>query len=379
MLRLIALALLLAAPTAQAQSGDAAAAADAAAAQLEAAQIALDRADGARDRVKALTAAVSAYEAGLEAMRDGLRRAAIREAAVAQQLQAKRAEVSQLLGVLQTIGGTPAPALLLHPAGPTGTARAGMIVRDVSPAIQAEVDILRRDLDEVATLRALQQSAAQTLQDGLTGVQTARTRLSQAISNRTDLPRRFTEDPVKTALLIASTETLAGFASGLAEIADGPERGAVPDIRGLKGTLRLPVEGTILRRAGAQDAAGIARPGIVIATRPRALVTTPTAATIRYRGPLLDYGNVIILEPGRETLFVIAGLSDVYGDTGQVIPAGHPVGQMGGQAPELGKLLTEAAGDTATTGVTQSETLYMEVREGEAPVDPATWFRIDKD
>ncbi|MEZ5674302.1 MAG: hypothetical protein R3D81_03325 [Thalassovita sp.] len=47
-------------------------------------------------------------------------------------------------------------------------------------------------------------------------------------------------------------------------------------------------------RADESDAAGIARPGVVLATRPRALVTTPTAATIRYLGPLLDYGNVMI-------------------------------------------------------------------------------------
>ena len=39
----------------------------------------LDAADGARNRVKALTETVRAFEDGLEAMREGLRRAAIRE------------------------------------------------------------------------------------------------------------------------------------------------------------------------------------------------------------------------------------------------------------------------------------------------------------
>ena len=53
----------------------------------------------------------------------------------------------------------------------------------------------------------------------------------------------------------------------------------------------------MLRGMNEADAAGIKRPGIILATRPGALVNAPTAATIRYVGPLLDYGNVMILEP----------------------------------------------------------------------------------
>jgi septal ring factor EnvC (AmiA/AmiB activator) len=55
--------------------------------------------------------------------------------------------------------------------------------------------------------------------------------------------------------------------------------------------------GTILRQFNEADAAGVARPGVVLATHPNALVTTPWPASVRYAGPLLDYGNVIILEP----------------------------------------------------------------------------------
>ncbi|MEZ5674303.1 MAG: hypothetical protein R3D81_03330 [Thalassovita sp.] len=41
-------------------------------------------------------------------------------------------------------------------------------------------------------------------------MQKARADLSQALADRTNLPKRFTEDPVKTAILISSTETLEG-------------------------------------------------------------------------------------------------------------------------------------------------------------------------
>lgn len=363
-------------PLAARAQSDPSAEARAAALMLEDATRALDAAETAANRVKALTQTVRAYEAGLSAMREGLRRASVREQALAAELAAKEAEIAQLLGVLQTMGDTPTPLMLLHPSGPLGTARSGMIVADVTPALSTRAETLRTRLEEITMLRNLQQSAADTLQQGLTGVQTARTALSQAIADRTDLPRRFTEDPVRTALLIASTESLEGFASGLGEIAVNETPGSLPGIEDRKGQLSLPVQGRLLRSSGEADAAGIIRPGIIIATPPRALVTTPVAATLRYRGPLLDYGNVAILEPQSGILLVMAGLDVVYGSIGQVLPGGSPVGLMGGLDPEDDGIVPAELQESVTDW---TETLYIEVREDNSPVDPALWFRTDKD
>ncbi len=344
--------------------------------RLEQAAVALSEAEGARDRVRALTVTVKAYEKGLAAMRDGLRKAARREAQLTVRLRAREEEIAQLLGVLQTIETSPPPVLLLHPSGPLGSARSGMMLAEVTPGLEAQARKLSHELQEVQTLRVLQQNAAETLEQGLAGVQVARAELSKAIADRTDLPRRFTEDPVRTAILISSTETLDGFASGLAEIASGEISDLDVDVSDLKGSMNLPVQGVLLRRAGEADAAGVKRPGILLATRPRALVESPSAATIRYRGPLLDLGNVVILEPQPDTLVVLSGLQEVYGEPGQVVPKGTPVGLMGGAAPEIGAILS-LSGDG--TGTDRSETLYIEVREGDSPVDPETWFRTDKD
>jgi len=196
--------------------------------------------------------------------------------------------------------------------------------------------------------------------------------LSRAISERIDLPQRFVDDPVQTALLLSSTETLAAFASGLT---DNLDAGTAPvDASAQKGSLPLPVQGQLLRRFDAPDAAGIRRPGIIIAARPRALVTAPAAATILFTGPLLDYGNVIILEPAADVLFVIAGLSDVFGTAGQVIPAGTPIGLLGGDAPTANAILTQSEADT---GGVASQTLYLEVRDGQTPVNPTDWFALN--
>tara|TARA_R110002074_G_scaffold10912_14_gene40864 strand:+ start:3952 stop:5082 length:1131 start_codon:yes stop_codon:yes gene_type:complete len=371
-----ALFLLLTWPIAAPAQSEAASKARAAATDLESASALLDNADGARDRVKALTETIQAFEKGLGAMRAGLRQVAISEAQLTQKLQARDGEVAQLLGVLQNIGGTPSPVAFLHPDGPTGTARAGMLLAELTPALNTRADALRRDLEDVKTLRALQVDAAERLQKGLTEVQAARTALNQAMANRTDLPMRFTEDPVRTAILIASTETLGGFASGLSEIVTDEMGPAPTNLDGKVGELPLPVQGLILRRAGEADAAGIKRPGIIVATRPRAIVTSPTAATIRYTGPLLDFGDVIILEPQADTLFVMAGLDVVYGQTGQVIAGGTPIGLMGGAQYENDTALSP---NREGAGTDRTETLYIEVRQDNTPQDPSDWFRTDKD
>ena len=372
MRRLALLLGLLAAPLAAETPAEAA---RSAMAQLEEATLKLDAAESARDRVRALTEAVKAYETGLAAMRAGLRAASIRETELRRDLDARDAEVTRLLAALSALGSDAGPQSFVHPDGPIGAARAGVLMASVTPALSAAAADLRADVEEAATLRQLQQDAANTLQTGLADIQTARTALSQAMADRTDLPRKFTEDPVQTAVLIAATETLDGFAAGLSQISEDETDLDLPSASARKGQLPLPVAGEILRRAGETDAAGVTRPGVLIATRPRALVTTPAAATIRYRGPLLDYGLVSILEPEPDILFVFAGLETVFGETGQVLPEGSPVGLMGGPDgtdSDIQSPSSERAGEAL------SETLYIEVRLGDTPENPLGWFTEDK-
>jgi murein hydrolase activator len=341
-----------------------------AAEQLHAATEALAEASGARDRVAALTRTIGAYEEGLAALRDGLRQVAIREAAIRRQFDARSAELARLLGVLATLERSEGPLMLLHPAGPLGTVRSGMMLAEVAPSLAAEADAIRADLEELATMRALQESVALTLETGLLRVQEARVELSQAIADRRELPIRLTDDPDAMRALADGAETLDAFAAGLASSLLPSGDAGRTDFAAARGQLPLPVQGTVLRRPGEADAAGVRRPGLVLATRPRALVTAPSAATIRYVGPLLDYANVMVLEPAEDYLMVIAGLDIVYGAVGEVVPEGAALGLMGGDEPHTMEFLASAR----QGGGERSETLYLELRQGTEPVNPSEWF-----
>lgn len=359
-----ALSACLSGPVAANVAEDAAAAAGNLASAVEA----LDAAIGGKDQITALTQTIRAYEQGLAVLREALRQSQQREGELTRSFQAEQARIAQLLGVLSRIEAEPAPILLLHPNGPIGTVRAGMILADVTPALQAQAAKLRAQLTELASLRALQVQAGQTLTKGLDAAQRARSTLSDAIAERTDLPRRFTEDPEVLRNLLQSADTLDAFAAGLAL---DPNAGS--GFIEAKGTLDFPAFGNVLLRPGEVDKRGIARPGITLATRAAALVTAPWAATIRYRGPLLDYGNVIIIEPGDGYLLVIAGLSEVFGEVGDVIVQGAALGLMGGGTLNNGDLLSMV---NEPAPARETETLYIELRKGTDPVDPIDWFTV---
>ena len=257
----------------------------------------LVEARGARDQVTALTATIQAHETGLSSLRAGLRDAALREATIRRQFEQQAEEVSQLLAAMMAVSRVQGPAVLVHPDGPLGSARAGMMLADLAPAMQAEADRIGALLREMVTLRQLRETAAETLAMGLRSLQEARTDLSQAIADRRELPARLAEDEAAMMALLASAETLEALATGLAA-APAETDTPLPGFADALGRLPLPVQGTLLRYPGEPDAAGVSRPGLVLATEPGALAVAPWAGTVRYRGPLLDYGNVILLEPG---------------------------------------------------------------------------------
>lgn len=376
----LALAAMVAAAPVQAQEssvGAAVAEAQDAAAQLRAAVSKLADALTADDQVVALTAVIRGYEQGLAALREGLRQASAREAELRARFESQRVQLASVLGAMTALQRSPETTMLLHPAGALANARSGMVLADVTPGLRAEAERLQDDLREIATVRELQAGAAQMLGAGLASVQEARRLLASAVTDRSSLPIRFAEAPAELQKLRDAAQSLDEFAAGVAKVQMdvGPP---MEDFEGAKGSLPLPAVGTILRLYGQPDAAGVKRPGWVIATPPAALVTTPWPATIRYRGPLLDYGNVMIVEPARGYLLVFAGMSQVFGEVGDVLQAGDPLGLMGGTEASAQEFGAQFVADAAIGGnAGQTESLYLELRKGQETLDPAEWFMLN--
>ncbi len=332
----------------------------------------LKNSKNSKKRIKSLSQAIQSYEETLAILRISVRDLTLQKSQIQNVLDQNENEIMELLGVLATIQKTPIAGQILHPSGPLATARSGMIISDIVPILHENVHQLKDQVIVLKQLAETQFKAQSSLQTGLLELQKAHSTLGRAIANQKDLPKRFTADPEKLKILIKASNDLETFAASVQSIALNEPSVSLPSIRDRKGNLNLPVRGKVLHKFNEADAYGVKRSGIILATDPRAIVLSPTAATIRYLGPLLDFGNVAILEPQNGLLFVFAGMDTVYGEIGQVIPALSPIGLMPSKSGEVDKIFKTQA--NLYSGKL-SETLYVEVRSGAETEDPLDWFK----
>lgn len=328
----------------------------------------LTEASSAENRIGALTVTVQAYEAGLAALREGMRDAALEERAIREDFDREAGRLSSLLGTLTAIEAQPEDLTLVHPDGILARARAGMLLSDVAPAIAAEVRALKAPLDELAELSVLRASARATLEEGLEGILKARADLGQAISDRTR-PEVSPTDSATLQAIVNSADSLEGFAATLATVSEAPDESA--GFGSEIGALPMPVAGKIITGYRQPDPSGRTRPGIQIAAPPFAVVTAPHLASVRYAGPLLDLGLVVVLEPAAGYLLVLSGLGELFVAPGEVLDQNAPVGLMGGNTPQSEQKLINS-GEESGQGWT--ETLYIELHKGDATLDPVDWF-----
>jgi murein hydrolase activator len=339
----------------------------AASARLETAGAALAAAEGPPPAIAPLADAMAAYETAVRALQAGVADAGAREAALAAELDGRRWEVMRLLAALEAVSRTPAAPEGLHPQGPLGAARAAAMMQRLTPALQAEARSLGADIAGLRAARDLRMRGEETLAAAHARLGGARAALAAAMASAApavDAP----ETPALT-MMARDSESLTALAAALAASADAPPPPAETDDR----PLLWPVEGTVLRRHQEPDAAGVRRPGLVLFAPPQSLVRAPADAVVRYAGPFLEYGYVVVLEPDRETMVVLAGLAQLQARTGTTVRRGELLGLLGGRAPNVEEYVMPEGG----TGAAPGETLYIEVRRGRGPVDPEPLFAGD--
>lgn len=335
---------------------------------------ALALAQTAPDPVAALTEVIRDMEIGLSGLRQTVGQSLQRERDLDARIAERRDQISQVLAALERISAQGQTDLVLHPEGALATARAASLLSNVAPALQTEVAEFQAQRDNLHILTEDRIAAMTRLEDVLAEAELARDALTQAVFDRQD-----EQLDVGRASGVTSSRlsTIAQTATDLGDLTS-----ALPALRssatdpGSLVDLDLPVTGDVLRGFNEPDAAGKSRAGLTVAVRPAALVEAPFAGTVRYAGPVNGFGQVVILEPARDRLLVLSGINRLYVTDGETVRQGAPLGLMGGDPLRKDTFPTP---NGKHAGTLRPETLYIETRDSNTPVDPAMWFAVRKD
>jgi septal ring factor EnvC (AmiA/AmiB activator) len=325
-------------------------------------------------------------------------------------LNQRQTILTGVLAVLQRMGTTPPPAVLVQPEDALATLRSAMLMNALIPDIRREAKALSADLTELSALRNQADKERNSLHNVAQRLAEERRRVelliaekrkrrkssaSELIAERTRSKELAAEAKSMSELIgklekeIKSARTAAqkardseeaarkrSKATGgdaekkLALLAD-PSRiePAIPFVDA-KGLLKLPVRGVTLRSFGDNDAFDGKSAGISLATRANAQISAPCDGWVVYAGPFRSYGQLLILNAGNGYHVLLAGMDRMDVELGQFVLTGEPVALMGRRQ------LASAA--TLDIGSAQP-ILYIEFRKDGVSIDPAPWWALTTD
>jgi septal ring factor EnvC (AmiA/AmiB activator) len=299
--------------------------------------------------------------AGEKAVGDkGARLAALNaaEADLSARMGKNQVALSRLLGALELYRRDPPPALLVSPKNAKDAVNAAILINAIRPELERRAKAFAAEARQLQTLRRNVVLANGALFTAESDVADRRNRIERLIAEKSALERSLDANADQAD---ADVRRLAAQAKSLGQLVNGLDarEGSGADVADLR--LTSPVPGAPARRFNDPWPGQARSEGWSWRTAPGAVVLSPADGRIDYAGPLKGWGLVLILRLSGGYHMVLAGLDTADGRIGSEVSAGEPIGHMAAVIP--------AGKDKGA-----SPELYLEVRKGETPVDPARWL-----
>lgn len=319
----------------------------------------------------------------------------VEELEVRGRLDGADAEIANVLAALQRISLNPPPALVVDPSDALGSARGAMLIAAIVPQLRARADAVSVDLKSLMDIKQQALAEEETLKANYAVLEEEQLRIATLIAAR--------KQGIEQVGAQLDTEEqaaleLAERASTLRELIDAlsaranqtqtatPAESDMPQLSPeaiemafanaartepavpfpmARGYLAQPANGVTVVQFGTGDGFGGISQGQSIVTRAEAQVVAPADGWVLYKGPYLNYGQIVILNTGQGYTTLLAGLETISVDIGQFVLMGEPLGQMGSRT--IGRTVTTNAGNAQPT-------LYIELRQNNDPIDPESWW-----
>lgn len=321
----------------------------------------------------------------------------VRELEVRGRLDGADSEVANVLAALERISLNPPPALVVDPDDALGSARGAMLIAAILPELRLKADAVAADLKALTDIKMAALAEEETLKANYEVLEEEQLRIATLIAARkqgiTQMTADLAAEEAEAVALAERAGTLRELIGALSERAAAGATAAPattdPELPQLspeaialafadaartqpavpfplaRGYLAQPANGRVVVNFGANDGRGGIAQGQSILTVPAAQVLAPADGWVLYKGPYLNYGQIVILNTGGGYTALLAGLETISADIGQFVQMGEPLGTMGSRT--IGRTVTTSAGN-------DQPTLYIELRQNNEPFDPAGWW-----
>ncbi len=311
-----------------------------------------------RRQLVALGGAEASGERAVGGAKGRLEKLNLEEAQLKIRMGHNQESLTKLLGALQMFQRNPPPPLLVDPRSARDAARAAILIQAIAPELERRSREFATASEQLKAIRRRAAAASGSLFQAESDLADRQAKIQDLIDQKRALEVQLRSD---AQVADSDVRRLAARARSLGELVtalDAHDPHARDLAAGLPSTAMTavftpPVTGPVARRFGEAGADPLRAKGWTWTTESGGVVVSPAAARVDYAGPLKDWGLVLILRVGADHL-VLAGLSRVDVDTGMSVAAGEPVGRAGAGSPR--------------------PEVYLEVRHGVTPVDPARWF-----
>lgn len=320
-------------------------------------------------------------------------------------LAEQRDSLSEILAALQRIGRNPPPALAIHPNEALKSVRSAILLSTLVPEIRIEAKALATQLEQLITLQAQIEEEKGALQTSLIRLEEERKRLdllqSRKKSKQDTAQQAADQEKEKTLKLALEAKSLQELIEGMekeieaarlavqdakeaermaleqkletkkqkiAALKDAARLSPAIPFGKMRGLLRLPAQGAVIKSFGSGDGFGGKAKGLSLATRTGAQVTSPADGWIVYSGPFRSFGKLLIINAGDGYHIVLAGLDILSAQVGDFVLANEPVGRM---------QETQVATADLLDASTSKPVLYIELRKSGEAINPAPWWILE--
>lgn len=288
-------------------------------------------------------------------------------------LNSDEQSLSKFLGYIQKLERQPPSPALTSPRSALKASQSALLIQSLTAEFDQRSRKLEEQIKDISSLRDKVVSEQTNLTQKQSRLRDEEAQLKALVTQRrkkaaliADEEKKARQEAARLAAKAADLKQLLKTledankniqprvkpkTSGRAPIPEGrfTQNSAAQRFTTAKGQLLSPVIGRLIRKYGG------AEQGLTLSASARSDVKAPHSGRVEFSGAFKNYNNVVILNVGEGYFLLLTGLSDTIVDVGDSLKRGQIVGAL----------------PSSRTGKAE---IYIELRKGGSPINPAPWF-----